>query len=290
MGSEGMSGRTLVRSGLTRRAGSLVALDNLSFSVASGRVTGFFGLQCGERTDQRLFRTERSGQDHPPSTAGPYSAPAARLHTREVLGARDWASRVVQKDSSQPYAHRPMDGSTTGTIGDLVLARAIDHPELLARPVQDLLFRLDAAEEIGVAAIDPEVADTAAFCARYGVHPDESANCVVVAGRREGVTRHAACVVLATDRADVNGFVRRRLDVRKVSFAPMEDAVSETGMEHGGITPIGLPVGWPILVDSAVADHQRVVVGSGLRSSKLVLPGRVLGGLPYAEVVKHLGS
>ena len=79
-----------------------------------------------------------------------------------------------------------------------------------------------------------------------------SANCVVVAGRRGGESRFAACVVLATTRADVNGAVRRRLDARKASFAPMDLAVAETGMEYGGITPLGLPGDWPLLVDEAV--------------------------------------
>ena len=104
--------------------------------------------------------------------------------------------------------------------------------------------------------IDPELADTAAFCARYGVALEDSANCVVIAGRRGGETRYAACVVLATTRADVNGVVRRRLDARKASFAPMDDAVALTGMEYGGITPIGLPADWPILVDAAVLERR----------------------------------
>lgn len=91
-----------------------------------------------------------------------------------------------------------MDGLILGTIGHLALARALDHPELLAAPVRSALSRVDAAEQVGVAQIDPALADTAAFCERYGVRPDESANCVIVAARGEGVTRLAACVVLAT--------------------------------------------------------------------------------------------
>ena len=100
-----------------------------------------------------------------------------------------------------------------------------------------------------VAVIDPDLADTAAFCAAYGFAPEASANCVVVAGRRDGVERYAACVVLATTRADVNGVVRRHLDVRKISFARLDDAVALTGMEFGGITAVGLPADWPVLVD-----------------------------------------
>jgi prolyl-tRNA editing enzyme YbaK/EbsC (Cys-tRNA(Pro) deacylase) len=144
--------------------------------------------------------------------------------------------------------------------------------------------------EIAVVEIDPAVADTAEFCARYGQPLDESANCVVVAGRRAGQTRLAACVVLASTRADVNGVVRRRLDARKASFAAMELAVAETGMEYGGITPIGAPEGWPILIDAEVVDAPRVIIGSGVRRSKLQLPGAALADIPGAEVLDGLGQ
>jgi prolyl-tRNA editing enzyme YbaK/EbsC (Cys-tRNA(Pro) deacylase) len=117
----------------------------------------------------------------------------------------------------------------------------------------------------------------------------ESANCVVVSGRRADVTTLAACVVLATTRADVNSLVRRHLGVRKISFAAMEVAVSESGMEYGGITPVGLPQEWPVLVDRAVVEAGPVVVGSGLRRSKLVLPGALLAELAGAQVLDALG-
>ena len=136
------------------------------------------------------------------------------------------------------------------------------------------------------AAIDPALADTAAFCEAYDVAPENSANCVVVVGRRGGETRYAAVMVLATMRADVNGVIRRELDVRKCSFAPMDEAVALTGMEYGGITPIGLPADWPILVDDAVVAAGDVVVGSGLRASKILLPATELLGLPNARQVR----
>jgi prolyl-tRNA editing enzyme YbaK/EbsC (Cys-tRNA(Pro) deacylase) len=97
-------------------------------------------------------------------------------------------------------------------------------------------------------------------------------------------------VVLATTRADVNGVVRRYLDVRKASFAPMDTAVAETGMQYGGITPVGLPSGWPILVDAAVVAAGDVIIGSGLRGSKLALPGKSLAMLPDAQVIEGLAS
>ncbi len=136
--------------------------------------------------------------------------------------------------------------------------------------------------------IDPELADTAAFCERYDVTLGESANCVVISGKRDGEARFAACVVLATTRADVNNVARRALDVRKASFAPMEVAVQETGMEYGGITPIGLPADWQVLIDAAVAACGPVVIGSGVRRSKLALAGSTLAALPGATVVHGL--
>jgi prolyl-tRNA editing enzyme YbaK/EbsC (Cys-tRNA(Pro) deacylase) len=149
-------------------------------------------------------------------------------------------------------------------IGLLETRPALDRPELLADPVARALKDLQLAD-VHVAAIDPTVADTAAFCERYDVGPEVSANCVVVAGRRGADIRLAACVVLATARADVNGVIRKRLDARKASFAPMDLAVAQTGMEYGGITPVGLPASWPLLVDQAVVDTSLVVIGSGLR-------------------------
>ena len=176
-------------------------------------------------------------------------------------------------------------------LGSLVAVPALDRPDLLGAPVAAALEALDPADAalVGVAEIDPDLADTAAFCAAYGSPLDGSANCVVVAGRRGEAVRYAACLVLASTRADVNGLVRRRLDARKASFAPMDDAVAATGMEYGGITPIGLPDGWPVLVDAAVAAAPAVVVGSGVRGSKLALPGALAARLPAAEVLEALG-
>ena len=180
----------------------------------------------------------------------------------------------------------------TFRIGTLDFAPAASHPGLLAPPVAAALASPDwqlAADAICVAEIDPELADTAAFCDRYGVDPAESANCVVVVGRRDGAVRYAACVVLATTRADVNGVARRVLDVRKASFAATDAAVELTAMEYGGITPVGLPAGWLILVDGAVAAAPQVVVGSGIRRSKLALAGKTLADLPAAQVIDGLG-
>ncbi|WP_433067123.1 YbaK/EbsC family protein [Dactylosporangium sp. CS-033363] len=170
----------------------------------------------------------------------------------------------------------------------LDLTPALDAPALLAPPVRAALAALDGAQTVQVAAIDPELADTAAFCAAYDVTLEQSANCVIVVGKPAGV--YAACVILATTRADVNGAVRRLLGTRKASFAPMDDAVGISGMEYGGITPIGLPADWPIYIDARVPSVDAAVIGSGIRGSKIVLPGSVLAALPGATVVEGLAS
>ncbi|GAB3911413.1 YbaK/EbsC family protein [Kibdelosporangium lantanae] len=181
--------------------------------------------------------------------------------------------------------------STWTIAGTLDVHPALDRLDLLAEPVVAALRALDAADaaRVGVAAIDPDLADTAEFCAAYGSPLEASANCVVLSGKRGGDERFAACVVLATTRADVNGLARKRLDVRKASFAPMDTAVELTGMQYGGITPFGLPDTWPVLIDQAVSVAPEVVVGSGIRGSKILVPGEILVKLPGAEVIEGLG-
>jgi prolyl-tRNA editing enzyme YbaK/EbsC (Cys-tRNA(Pro) deacylase) len=166
---------------------------------------------------------------------------------------------------------------------------AVDHPALVAAPVAAALGSWPGASDVAVVDIDPDLADTAAMSEAYDIALTASGNCVVVSGARAGDERIAACVVRADTRADVNTLVRRMLDVRKASFLPMERAVAETGMEHGGITPLGLPAGWRVLVHDALLEEPVVVIGSGVRRSKLLVPGRLLGDLPGAEVVPGLG-
>jgi prolyl-tRNA editing enzyme YbaK/EbsC (Cys-tRNA(Pro) deacylase) len=139
-------------------------------------------------------------------------------------------------------------------VGGLTGVPALSRPELLAAPVAAALT-----------------------------------DCVVVGGRRDGVERVAACVVRADTRADVNNLVKRRLDVRKASFLAMEQAVQTTGMEYGGITPVGLPPEWRLFVDESLTEEPVVVLGSGLRRSKLLVTGTVLAQLPGSEVVPGLG-
>lgn len=134
---------------------------------------------------------------------------------------------------------------------------------------------------------DPELADTARFCEAYGIPLENSANAILVASRKpEG--HHAVCVVLATTRLDVNGTVRQKLGVRKVSFASADLTRELTGQEIGGVTIFGLPDGLPVWIDSRVLDRDWVIVGAGSRSAKIKLDPTQLVGIPGYEVVEDL--
>ncbi|WP_172193130.1 YbaK/EbsC family protein [Actinomyces faecalis] len=172
--------------------------------------------------------------------------------------------------------------------------RALDHPELLAPAVAECLTALERTQpelagQARVCEIDPALSDTDVFNERFRLDPEATGNCVLVAGKRAGERRTAACVVRASDLADVNHVVKRLLDVRKASFLPQEQAVEMSGMEYGGITPLGLPASWRLLVDAQVAARETVLIGSGVRASKLLVPGTLLASLPTAEVTPGLG-
>ena len=174
------------------------------------------------------------------------------------------------------------------SLPGLTSLRALDHPELVAAPVAAALAVWAPAASVAVVEIDPDLADTAALTTAYDIPLTMSANCVVVIGRREGQERIAACLIRADSRADVNGFVKRALDVRKATFHTMERAVAETAMEYGGINPIGLPADWRLLIDARVVSEAVVLIGSGVRRSKLIVPGPSLAELPRAEVTDQL--
>ncbi len=136
-------------------------------------------------------------------------------------------------------------------------------------------------------ACDPALADTAAFCAAYGFALADSANTILVAGKSTPPV-YAACVVLATHRLDVNRAVRGRLGTRKASFASAEETRDLTGHEIGGVTVFGLPAGLPILVDAAVMERERIVLGGGSRSWKVLAPPAILLTIAGVEVIEGL--
>ncbi len=148
--------------------------------------------------------------------------------------------------------------------------------------------QLDAlGVEHEVVACDPDLADTAAFCAAYGYAPEDSANTIIVVGKATPPV-YAACVVLATTRLDVNGVVRRRLGARKASFASGDETMALTGMLIGGVTAFGLPAELPLWVDAAVLGRERIVLGGGSRDCKLVIEPKALLAVPGSEVVEDL--
>lgn len=160
------------------------------------------------------------------------------------------------------------------TAADPIAARVVDHLDRLGVPYQ----LLDC---------DPALADTAAFCAHYGYPLDRSANTILVASRKpEGVM--AMCVVLADDRLDVNGTVRRKLGVRKVSFAPPELTMEATGMAIGGVTPFAIGPDLPVWVDPRVMAHEWVILGGGSRSYKVKIDPAVFTAMGNVEVVDGL--
>ena len=155
---------------------------------------------------------------------------------------------------------------------------------------------LDAAAATGqpyeIIPCDPDLADTAAFCETYDFTLDQSANAIVVVGKGDPRV-YVACLVLATTRLDVNGVVRKKIGVKKASFASADETRDLTGMEIGGVTPYGLPAELPLWIDRRimdVPDSAGVIVGGGSRDRKLLVPAASLSALPNAEVVDDLAK
>lgn len=170
-------------------------------------------------------------------------------------------------------------------LGKLTFQPTEDSVELLGDTVNDYLSE-HGREGVWVSEIDPHLADTAAFCEHYDIGLDISANCVIVEGKRGEFVWYAACIILATMRADVNGVIRKTLGAKKASFAPMDVATLLTRMEYGGITPVGLPKDWSIFIDSRVIKQKQLIIGSGIRGSKILITAERLQGLESAQVLE----
>ena len=162
-----------------------------------------------------------------------------------------------------------------------------ERPELVSASV---LQAAAAFPGILVAEIDPQYMNGAALSEHYGVAVEDGANCIVVRGKRGEVRTTAAVLVPVGYRADLNGVVCERLDAKKVSMAPLEEVLAETGMEYGSITPVGLPEGYRILIDSRVMQKEAIIVGGGRQVSKLLVPTAFFSTLPNVEVIDGLGS
>ena len=135
--------------------------------------------------------------------------------------------------------------------------------------------------------IDPDFADTAAFCERYGYSADHAGNTILVASKKEP-KQHAACVVLATTRLDVNHAVRDLMGASKLSFASADEMAQVTGMKVGGVTVFGLPAAVPVFVDERVMALDYVILGTGGRHGKIKIAPEVVRRLPGSRVVAGL--
>ncbi|HEK1766286.1 TPA: hypothetical protein SMR47_000163 [Pseudomonas putida] len=165
----------------------------------------------------------------------------------------------------------------------LYFRNALERPELLSPTIHTSLAAVTSTAL--VAPIRDEESDTAAFFQRFHLEPNLGANCVIVEGRRGETRQLAACVALGADRMDLNGAVRKALDARRIRIAPA-DALALLGMEAGGVSPFGLPADWPILVDIAVAGAAELIIGSGIRASKLLVEGAAIAGIPGARILE----
>jgi prolyl-tRNA editing enzyme YbaK/EbsC (Cys-tRNA(Pro) deacylase) len=170
-------------------------------------------------------------------------------------------------------------------IGNLTFSPITENLGLVADPIKHSVNNDSFGNSVYVAAIDPELADTASFCETYKVPRKLATNCIVVEAKRADKIWYGACLILADDMIDVNGKVRRHLSARKISFAPKNTALALTQMEYGGITPLGLPEKWPILIDKTVLANEYVVIGGGVRGSKILVGTKVLTALKDAEVM-----
>jgi prolyl-tRNA editing enzyme YbaK/EbsC (Cys-tRNA(Pro) deacylase) len=152
---------------------------------------------------------------------------------------------------------------------------------------------LDQLESLGldydVVECDPDLADTAAFCEAYGYSAEDSANAIVVVGKTNPPA-FAICLVLADSRLDVNKVVRKKLGVRKCSFASAEQTIDLTGMQIGGVTPFGTSTELPLWIDARVMEREQVIIGGGSRDRKLLVPPATLAGHPGAHIVEHLAQ
>ena len=164
----------------------------------------------------------------------------------------------------------------------------MEHKDLLDPRVAAYLGQIGTPYEI--VPIDPEYADTAAFCEKYGYPLEQSANTIIIASKRKDPTAYCACLVLATTRLDVNHSVKQLMNGSRVSFANAEQMMELTGMEVGGVTPFGLPGGLPLYVDSRIMLLDWIILGSGNREAKLKISPDVFKQIPSAKTIDNLAN
>ena len=138
-----------------------------------------------------------------------------------------------------------------------------------------------------IVEIDPDFADTAAFCEKYGFPLENSANTIIVASKKKP-KQYVAAVVRATRRIDVNHTVKQLMNAGRISFAKAEETAELTGMMIGGVTVLALPPELPIYVDPGLVDLDYVILGGGSRSIKIKVSPDIFGAIPGALLVEGL--
>ncbi len=156
--------------------------------------------------------------------------------------------------------------------------------------VSESVFKIIQNTEIKVAEIDPQYMNGTALSDHYGTNPEDGANCIIVRGKREGVYTTAAVMTPVGYRIDLNHAVPDVLGLKKVSMAPLDEVIQETGMEYGSITPVGLPSHYRILIDSSLMEKENIIVGGGKQISKILVPTVFLKDLPSTQVFRGLAS
>ena len=166
----------------------------------------------------------------------------------------------------------------------------LENQDIVSKPVFEFAQSVKNGDEVLVAKIDPKFMGGKELCDEFGVDPKMGANCVVVEASGKETSEFVAVVVPVGYRADLNGFVKKHLGVRRVSLASLEKVIEQTQMEYGSITPFGLPSSWKILMDSRIFENDAIIVGGGKQISKLLVPTKVFKNIPNVEIIPDLGK
>ena len=145
-------------------------------------------------------------------------------------------------------------------------------------------------DEILVAEIDPTCADGNTLCETYNLDHKMSIKCLIVESNDDDKEKVRAAILLPIDYKYSSSTVKKILESRDVTFSPLEEIIEATGMEYGSITPIGLPENYHILIDPLVLDNERIIVGGGLKKSKILMPSQTLLEIPNSKIVENLSK
>lgn len=161
-------------------------------------------------------------------------------------------------------------------------------PSVIYNAVKEL--NINDQKEILVAEIDPNYAGGLDLCNKYNIDLKLGANCLIAEGIRKDQKTIVALLVPVGYKYDMNKTVRKALDARMVSASPLDFVLKETKMEYGSITPIGLPKDWLIFVDPLVLKNEQVIIGGGLKTSKISIPTSILLKLPNIQILEGLAK